>query len=97
MHVRVLLACSTAGLKAAGGGGDPHFNRWGQDCSSFHGECDLLMVSNKDFHKGPTRLDLHVRTTIQDYFSYIETPALRVGENTVQVYKDHLLVNGVYL
>jgi hypothetical protein len=76
-----------------GGGGDPHIQRWGREHSSFHGECDLVMIHSDNFHKG-AGFDLHARTTIADYFSYIETAALRVGEHTVQFYKDHVVFNG---
>ena len=48
-----------------------------QEHDSFHGECDLVLLHSEEFHNG-AGLDLHIRTTIQDYFSYIETAALRV-------------------
>eukprot|EP00977_Amphora_coffeiformis_P005176 scaffold1112_cov92-Amphora_coffeaeformis.AAC.12 len=78
------------------GGGDPHFQRWGQEHSTFHGECDLVMVHSDDFHDG-AGFDLHARTTIETYFSYIETAALRVDEHTVEFHKDHFYLNGVKL
>ena len=78
----------------SGGGGDPHFQRWGQEHDSFHGECDLVMVHSEQFHNG-AGFDLHARTTIEEYFSYIETAALRVGDNTLQFFKDHFFLNGV--
>ena len=52
------------------------------------------MVHSEQFHNG-AGLDLHARTTIQDYFSYIETAALRVGDDTMQFFKDHFFLNGV--
>ena len=54
------------------------------------------MISSQQFHNG-AGLDLHVRTTIEKYFSYIETSALRVGENVLQFYKDSFLLNGIKL
>jgi hypothetical protein len=51
------------------------------------------MVHSENFHKG-AGFDLHARTTIADYFSYIETAALRVGDYTVQFYNDHIVLNG---
>eukprot|EP00977_Amphora_coffeiformis_P029607 scaffold41882_cov191-Amphora_coffeaeformis.AAC.1 len=77
-------------------GGDPHFARWGQEHDSFHGECDLVLIHSKEFHNG-VGLDLYVRTTIQDYFSYIETAALRVGDNVVELYSNRFFLNGVEL
>eukprot|EP00977_Amphora_coffeiformis_P028201 scaffold34878_cov183-Amphora_coffeaeformis.AAC.3 len=79
-----------------GGGGDPHFQRWGQEHDSFHGECDLVMVHSDSFHDG-AGFDLHARTTIQDYFSYIETMAMKVGDNHMEFYNDHFYLNGMKL
>lgn len=52
------------------------------------------MVHSDKFHNG-AGLDLHARTTIQDYFSYIETAALRVGDVIMEFHKDHFYVNGL--
>ena len=81
------------GTKAGGGGGDPHFQRWGREHSSFHGECDLVMVHSDTFHNN-AGLDLHVRTTIEDYFSYIESAALRVGKSTLEFHQHHFYLDG---
>jgi hypothetical protein len=82
--------------KQAGGGGDPHFKRWNQKHDSFHGECDLVMIHSLNFHQG-TGFDMHVRTTIEDYFSYIETAAIKIGDWTLEFVKDKIYVNGVVL
>ena len=79
--------------KEGGGGGDPHFSRWGHERDTFHGECDLVLIHSDDFHEG-VGLDLHARTTIHSYYSYIETAALRVGEHIMEFYKDHLYFDG---
>lgn len=76
-----------------GGGGDPHFQRWGREHDSFHGECDLVLVHSEQFHQG-AGFDLHARTKIQDYFSYIDTAAMRVGDNVLEFHKDHFFLNG---
>uniref|UniRef100_A0A7S3P468 VWFD domain-containing protein n=1 Tax=Amphora coffeiformis TaxID=265554 RepID=A0A7S3P468_9STRA len=80
----------------AAGGGDPHFARWNKSHDSFHGECDLVMIHSENFHNG-AGLDLHARTTIQDYFSFMETAALRVGETTMEFYPKEIYVNGMLL
>ena len=54
------------------------------------------MIHSDSFHNG-AGLDLHCRTTIEQYFSYMETAALRVGENVLEFYNDHFLLNGVKL
>lgn len=51
------------------------------------------MIHSDQFHNG-AGLDLHARTTIQDYFSYMETAALRVGAYTIEFYPTKLYVNG---
>lgn len=77
-----------------GGGGDPHIQRWGRERFPFHGECDLVLTHSDGFHNN-AGLDLHIRTTIQDYYSYIETAALRVGDTILEMHKDYFYVNGV--
>jgi len=64
--------------------GDPHVKRWGEDTKReyFMGECDLVLTSNPDFHDG-AGIDVHVRTTIQDWFSHLEAVAIRIGEDVV--------------
>eukprot|EP00977_Amphora_coffeiformis_P027905 scaffold34660_cov175-Amphora_coffeaeformis.AAC.1 len=79
-----------------GGGGDPHFARWGRERDSFHGECDLVMVQSNKFHNG-AGLDLHVRTTLHSSFvySYIESAALRVGDYILEIERSQFFVNGI--
>ena len=74
-------------------GGDPHFQRWGQEHDSFHGECDLVMVHSEQFHNG-AGFDLHARTKISDYFSFIEMAAMRVGDNVLEFHKTHFFLDG---
>ena len=51
------------------------------------------MVHSEKFHNG-AGFDLHARTTIMDYFSYMETAALRVGPFTLEFYNDKVFFNG---
>eukprot|EP00977_Amphora_coffeiformis_P015391 scaffold4510_cov183-Amphora_coffeaeformis.AAC.76 len=73
-------------------GGDPHFTRWYHNRESFHGECDLVMV-----HAEESKFDLHARTTIDSFFSYIESAAFRVDDVIVEIQKDAFVVNGAQL
>lgn len=50
--------------------GDPHIAKWNRKSFDFHGECDLLML-HSDHVSGDKELDLHIRTTIRDFFSSI--------------------------
>ena len=77
------------------GGGDPHFTRWSHERrDSFHGECDLVVLHSEKFHNNDG-LDFHVRTTMHDeLYSYIESAALRLGEDILEVHNGHILLNG---
>eukprot|EP00977_Amphora_coffeiformis_P021773 scaffold9890_cov159-Amphora_coffeaeformis.AAC.4 len=93
-YVEFIFAKCGGDNKDCGAGGDPHFQLWGQEHAAFHGECDLVLVHSDGFHDG-AGFDLHARTTIENFFSYIETAALRVGENIMEFHKDYLYLNGV--
>ena len=77
----------------AGSSGDPHFLRWKHTKrDSFQGECDLVLLQNKDF-LGGLGLDVHIRTTIRDAYSYIEEVAVRVGTHVLEIHKDDVFYN----
>jgi len=59
-----------------GADGDPHIKPWDGKRYYFMGECDAVMHSL-------SLLDVHIRTTIKDFYSYIEAAAIRVGESIV--------------
>jgi hypothetical protein len=59
----------------------------------FHGECDLVLV-HSDHVNGDKKLDVHVRTVIHEWWSQIESAALRIGDVTLQMDVDKLFVNG---
>lgn len=54
------------------------------------------MVQSDQFHNH-AGFDLHARTTIDTYYSYIESMALRVGVFTLEIQKDQLYLNGLNL
>lgn len=77
-----------------GAGGDPHFLRWQQDKrNSFHGECDLVLIEDSSFKNGQG-LDIHLRTTIHEFYSYIEAAAIRVGNSILEFQMDSFSVDG---
>jgi hypothetical protein len=81
----------------AGSSGDPHFLRWKHTKrDSFQGECDLVLLHNQDFLNG-LGLDVHIRTTIRDAYSYIEEVAVRVGDHILEIHKDDVFYNGLSL
>ena len=75
-------------------GGDPHFRRWGQAVrDSFHGECDLVLVHSETFYNN-AGLDIHVRTTMNDFYSYIESAAVKIGNHVLEVNQGDFLLGG---
>lgn len=64
--------------------GDPHFTTWAGEHFDFHGECDLVLIHNPTFANG-LGLEVHVRTKVETWYSYIETAAIRIGDETLEV------------
>lgn len=64
--------------------GDPHFRTFSGDRFDFHGECDLVLLKNKAFHNG-TGMDIHIRTRIKTWWSFVDAAALRIGSQTLEV------------
>lgn len=48
------------------------------------GECDIVLVDAPTFDDDKS-LALHVRTTLRYFYSYIDTAALRIGEDILEV------------
>jgi len=77
--------------------GDPHIQTWSGKEYDFHGGCDLLFLDNPSFHNG-LGMTIHVRTKIVNWWSYIETAVVRIGNETIEVNggaDTHYFVNGV--
>ena len=75
--------------------GDPHFTRWQHEIrDQFHGECDLVLMHKENVEQG-VDLDVHVRTTIRDSYSYIESSAVKIGKNVVEFETDAVYLNGI--
>jgi hypothetical protein len=64
--------------------GDPHFKTWRGQKYDLHGECDLLLLQNKDFETG-LDLDMHIRTQKLRDMSYISSAVLRTGSDALEV------------
>lgn len=64
--------------------GDPHVKTWGGDYYDYQGECDLVFIHDPDFDDG-NGLDIHIRTTIRYDYSFIETAAVRIGADVLEV------------
>jgi len=77
--------------------GDPHFRTWKNEHFEFHGQCDIVMTSVQNFaaasaadqqqQQQPTMIDLdiHLRTKMVRYWSYIQAAAIRIGDDILEV------------
>lgn len=78
-----------------GSSGDPHVKKWNSEWYDFHGECDLVMLSASNFGQGKG-LDLHIRTKARNDYSFIESAALMIGGDILEVSSHGMYkVNGV--
>lgn len=48
------------------------------------GGCDLVQLHNPNFNNGQG-LDVHIRTKIVTWWSYIDRAAIRIGDDTIEV------------
>lgn len=61
-----------------------HFLTWDQVWFDYMGECDLVMVDAPGFGEG-LGLSAHARTKARYDYSFIESAALKIGDDTLQV------------
>ncbi|CAB9518969.1 expressed unknown protein [Seminavis robusta] len=64
--------------------GDPHFLTWSGERFDYQGECDLVLLHNPSFSAG-RGMDIHARTRIETWWSYVEAAALRIGSECIEV------------
>ncbi|KAL3923507.1 MAG: hypothetical protein SGILL_001621 [Bacillariaceae sp.] len=88
------LLLSFLGCDDGGGGGDPHFTMWNGDKFDFHGECDLVLVSNPEFADG-LGMHVHGRTKIHHDWSAFESTAIKIGDDIFEVKGKTHWMNGV--
>lgn len=67
-----------------GGIADPHFKTWHGEWYDFHGICDLVLVHNEKFSNG-LGMDIHLRTKDRYEYSYIQTAAIKIGDDVLEV------------
>lgn len=85
--------CVTGG--EAETGGDPHFKTFGNTWFEFHGGCDLLLADFPDFANG-LGLIAEVRTTTRYSYSYIESAAIKIGNDIFEVSSfGQYILNGI--
>jgi len=70
-----------------GGGtvlGDPHFKTWKNEHYEYHGQCDMVFVKDPNFANG-LGLDIHIRSKLVRYWSYIQSVAIRIGSDILEL------------
>ncbi len=77
---------------------DPHFVPFRAPPYSFHGQCDLVMLTSKEF-ASRLGIDIHIRTTRIDKrtlgYSYISGTAVKIGPDVLEIQQDgSSLMNG---
>lgn len=75
--------------------GDPHVKGWNGRSFDWHGQCDNVMLHAPNFAFG-MGLEMHTRTKIRYDYSYIESAALKLGDDILEVSGyGEFFVNGV--
>jgi len=72
------------GPSDSGSLGDPHFKSWKNEHFEFHGQCDLVLTSDPNFAHG-LGMDVHIRTKLVRFWSYIKNAAIRIGDDILEV------------
>lgn len=63
--------------------GDPHFQLWNGEWFDFHGQCDLVYLSEPTFHG--VGLHIQIRTSPRFEYSFIETTAIKIGSDVLEI------------
>lgn len=63
---------------------DPHITSWNGTMYDWQGECDVVLLEAPHFDDA-TSLQIHTRTKMRYDYSYIESAAIRLGNDTLQV------------
>jgi len=77
--------CDDAGptLPPSGSNGDPHFKTWKNEHFEYHGQCDLVLAKDPEF--AGVGLDVQIRTKLVRFWSYIQSAAIRIGNDILEV------------
>eukprot|EP00980_Cylindrotheca_fusiformis_P029088 scaffold22714_cov155-Cylindrotheca_fusiformis.AAC.5 len=68
----------------SGSNGDPHFKTWKQEHFEYHGQCDLVLTRDPEFADG-LGLDVHIRTKLVRFWSYVKSVAIRLGNDILEI------------
>ena len=87
----------TPNTPTAGVGEDPHFKTWSGSFYDYMGACDLVLLHAPSFdRRNDQALDIVIRTKIRHDYSYIESAAIKIGEEVLEVSSfGEYVLNGV--
>jgi len=71
-------------LLPPGGGGNTNIITWNNEHYKFNGQCDLVMMKD-DLFADALGLQVHIRTKMVDYWSYIKSVAIKIGNDTLEI------------
>ncbi|CAJ1935358.1 unnamed protein product [Cylindrotheca closterium] len=72
-------------LLPPGGGGNTHIITWNNEQHyKYDGQCDLVMMKDEVFAQG-LGLHVHIRTKIVGYWSYIQSIAIQIGNDILEI------------
>lgn len=57
---------------------------WTGDHFEYHGQCDMVLVKDEGFAEG-LGIDVHIRTKLVRFWSYIKIAAIRIGDDVLEV------------
>jgi len=82
--------------ETVGMSGDPHIKTWGGKWFDYMGQCDLVLLHVPNFNGQGDELTIQARTTIRYDYSFIESAAVQIGSDLVEIasFGDYA-VNGV--
>ncbi|CAJ1970217.1 unnamed protein product [Cylindrotheca closterium] len=74
----------TPTVVTSGACGDPHFKTWKNEHFEYHGQCDLVLTKDDKFADG-LGLDVHIRTKLVRFWSYIKNAVIRIGDDVLEI------------
>ncbi|CAJ1935368.1 unnamed protein product [Cylindrotheca closterium] len=79
-----LSAAIRSPLLPPGGGGNTHIITWNNEHYKYDGQCDVVMMKDEVFAQG-LGLHVHIRTKIVGYWSYIQSIAIQIGNDILEI------------
>ena len=94
-QIRISDTDSVAG-PIAGGGGDPHFNAFGEIFYTWQGSCDAILMKTPKWNSTDPEISIHIRTGKVRKWSAIHAVAVKIEKDVIEIGSTDgkLLLNG---